>query len=68
MAGGPADQAGLVAGDVITSLDGNPVDSPTTLGTLMQHETPSASVEVDYIDQNGVAQTVTVTLGTGPPQ
>jgi S1-C subfamily serine protease len=68
VAGGPADQAGLVAGDVITSLDGNPVDSPTTLGTLMQHETPSASVEVDYIDQNGVAQTVTVTLGTGPPQ
>ena len=66
--GGAADQAGLAAGDVITSLDGNPVDSPTTLGTLMQHETPNASVEVDYTDANGVAQTATVTLGDGPPQ
>ena len=68
VAGGPADQAGLVAGDVITAVDGNPVDSPTTLGTVIQHETPNASVEVDYTDANGVAQTVTVTLGTGPPQ
>ena len=66
--GSAADQAGLAAGDVITSLDGNPVDSPTTLGTLMQHETPNASVEVDYTDANGVAQTATVTLGDGPPQ
>jgi S1-C subfamily serine protease len=68
VSGGPADQAGLVAGDVITALDGNPVDSPTTLGSLMQHETPNASVEVDYLDQTGTQQTTTVTLGTGPPQ
>lgn len=68
VSGGPADQAGLVQGDTITALDGNPVDSPSTLGSLMQHEAPGASVEVDYLDQTGTPQTATVTLGTGPPQ
>ena len=66
--GGPADQAGLVEGNVITALDGNTVDSAATLGSVMQHESPGASVEVDYLDQYGTPQTTTVTLGTGPPQ
>lgn len=66
--GSAADQAGLVAGDVITSLDGNSVDTPTTLGGLMLHESPGASVPVVFVDQLGTEQTVTVTLGSGPPQ
>ena len=66
--GGPADQAGLAAGDVITALDGNTVDAASTLGSVMQHETPGASVEVDYLDQYGMQQTTTVVLGSGPPQ
>jgi S1-C subfamily serine protease len=66
--GGPADQAGIVPGDVITALDGNTVDSAATLGSVMQHESPGKSVEVDYLDQSGTPQTTTVTLGTGPPQ
>ena len=66
--GGPADQAGLVDGDVITALDGNTVDAAATLGRVMQHESPGASVEVDYLDQSGTPQTTTVTLATGPPQ
>ena len=66
--GGPADQAGLVPGDVITALDGNPVDAATSLGGIVQHETPGASVEVDYLDQLGQQQTATITLGSGPPQ
>jgi len=68
VSGGPADQAGLAPGDVITALDGNTVDSAATLGSVMQHETPGASVEVDYLDQFGTPQTTTVTLGTGPAQ
>ena len=68
VSGGPADQAGLVEGDVITALDGNTVDSAITLGSVMQHESPGKSVEVDYLDQSGTPQTTTVTLGTGPPQ
>jgi S1-C subfamily serine protease len=65
---GPSDSAGLVAGDVITAVDGQPVADATSLGQLMQHETPGASVQVGYLDNTGTAQTVTVTLGTGPPQ
>ena len=53
---------------MITALDGNTIDSATTLGSVMQHESPGASVEVDYLDQFGTPQTTTVTLGTGPPQ
>ena len=66
--GGPADQAGLVQGDVITALDGNTIDAASTLGSVMQHESPNKSVEVDYLDQSGTPQTTTVTLGSGPPQ
>ena len=68
VSGGPADQAGIVPGDVITALDGNTIDSATTLGSVMQHESAGASVEVDYLDQFGTPQTTTVTLGTGPAQ
>ena len=66
--GSAADQAGLVAGDVITSLDGNSVATATALGGLMLHESPGASVPLVFVDQLGTEQTVTVTLGTGPPQ
>jgi S1-C subfamily serine protease len=57
-----------VQGDVITALDGNTIDAASTLGSVMQHESPNKSVEVDYLDQFGTPQTTTVTLGTGPAQ
>jgi S1-C subfamily serine protease len=66
--GGPADQAGLVAGDVIVSFGGETVDSPTTLGALVLKHLPGDSVAVVYVDQLGDQQTITVTLGSGPPQ
>jgi len=66
--GAPADQAGLVAGDTIVSFDGETVDSPTTLGALVLKHAPGNSVVVVYLDQFGNQQTVTVTLGSGPPQ
>ena len=66
--GSAADQAGLVAGDVITSLDGHTVDTATTLGSVMLHESPGTTVDVVYVDQLGTEQTATVTLASGPPQ
>jgi S1-C subfamily serine protease len=63
--GSAADQAGLVAGDVITSLDGHTVDTATTLGSVMLHESPGTTVEVVYADQLGTEQTATVTLASG---
>ncbi len=65
--GGPAAQAGLTGGDVITSLDGQTVDSPTTLSALMVSHHPGDKVQLGYVDSSGQSHTVTVDLGSGPP-
>ena len=65
--GGPAAQAGLTGGDVITSFDGQTVDSPTTLSTLMVGHHPGDKVQLGYVDSSGQSHTVTVDLGSGPP-
>jgi S1-C subfamily serine protease len=66
--GGPADSAGLVAGDVITALNGTSIASPTSVGTFVLTQKPGATVTVTYLDQSGASQTATVTLGSGPAQ
>ena len=68
VAGGPADQAGLVVGDVITALDGHSVTSPQGLTNVILTEKPGNSVSVTYLDTAGQQQTVTVVLASGPPQ
>ncbi|MGZ4664897.1 MAG: S1C family serine protease [Frankiaceae bacterium] len=65
---GPADQAGLSAGDNITSVDGHTITSPADLTRLMLTERPDASVAVEYLDSSGTQQSTTVQLGSGPPQ
>ena len=65
---GPAAQAGLSAGDTITSVDGHTITSPADLTRLMLTEQPGASVEVEYLDTSGTQQSTTVQLGSGPPQ
>jgi len=64
--GGTAAQAGLAAGDVITSLGGHTVDSATTLSTLMAGYHPGTKVVLGWTDTNGQSHSVTVTLGSGP--
>jgi S1-C subfamily serine protease len=66
--GGPADQAGLVVGDVITNLDGHSVASPQGLTSVMINEKPGKSVSVSYVDTSGQQHTTTVVLASGPPQ
>jgi S1-C subfamily serine protease len=63
---GPAAQAGLSAGDVITSLGGQPVDSPTALTNLMNQHHPGDKVQVSWLDQAQQQHTATVQLVTGP--
>ena len=60
--GGPADQAGLKAGDRIVSVDGSEIASKDDLGTLMQNHSAGDSIEVT-VARGGQMQTVTVTLG-----
>jgi S1-C subfamily serine protease len=67
--GGAAAAAGLTAGDVITSVDGRAVSSSATLRAALLLEKPGARVAVTYLDATtGASQTVSVTLGSGPPQ
>jgi S1-C subfamily serine protease len=66
--GGPADQAGLQAGDTITSVDGHSVSSPDSLTSVMLSEKPNSSVQVVYIDNSGNRQTANVRLASGPAQ
>ncbi|WP_037574450.1 S1C family serine protease [Phaeacidiphilus oryzae] len=61
--GGPADKAGLKAGDVITKLDGVPIDSgPTLVSEIWSHE-PGQKVSVTYT-RGGQTHTTTLTLGS----
>lgn len=68
VSGGPADSAGLTAGDEITSVDGHSVSAPTDVSSLILTEKPGTTVTVTYTDQSGTSQTASVTLGSGPAQ
>jgi S1-C subfamily serine protease len=66
LAGGPAAQAGLAAGDVITSVDGQAVSSATALTGLMDQHHPGDTVSVTWLDQAGQQHTANAKLATGP--
>ena len=68
VAGGPADSAGLTAGDVITAINGRTVSSRSTIASLILAKKPGAKITVTYTDQSGAGHVATVTLGSGPPQ
>lgn len=66
-AGTPAARAGLVAGDVIESLNGRSVETPTALTTLLQALRPGDTVELGWQDTSGQSHSTSVTLASGPP-
>jgi S1-C subfamily serine protease len=68
VSGSPAAKAGLAAGDVITSLDGNPVTSAASLTLLLQNDRPGQSVAVVWVDPSGERHQATVILAAAPPQ
>ncbi|WP_460845957.1 S1C family serine protease [Phytohabitans suffuscus] len=60
-AGGPAAAAGLRAGDVVTKLDGRPVEEGTDLIALVRKYAPGAVVTIEYRRGNS-RETASVTL------
>ena len=68
VAGSAANAAGFVAGDVITSIDGQSVTTGTDLQTILLTKKPGDTIHVDYLNAGGVAKTVSVVLGSGPAQ
>lgn len=64
-ANGPAARAGIRQGDVITAVNGTPIDSPRTLARTVAQLAPGSSARVSLLRQ-GRAQDVAVPLGTRP--
>jgi S1-C subfamily serine protease len=64
----PAQTAGLAAGDVITSVDGQSVDSAEGLSELLEPYAPGDKVTVAWTTTSGLTETATVQLTSGPPQ
>jgi S1-C subfamily serine protease len=66
LASGPAAQAGISQGDVIISVDGQAIDTPTTLTGLMDQHHPGDRVSITWLDQAQQQHTAGTTLVTGP--
>jgi S1-C subfamily serine protease len=66
-AGSPAAAAGIVAGDVITAVDGSNIDSADALTKVLQGHKPGDSVNVAWQDRSGGEHTARMTLAPGPP-
>jgi S1-C subfamily serine protease len=61
---GPADKAGIVAGDSIEAINGRAVTSSDDLATLLATLEPGRNAKVTVSRQDGSRSNVTVTLGT----
>ncbi|MBP6880821.1 trypsin-like peptidase domain-containing protein [Candidatus Saccharibacteria bacterium] len=63
--GGPADEAGLKSGDVITEINGQKVDRNNSLITVVSQHAPGDIVTVGFM-RDSKSQTTKVTLGEAP--
>jgi membrane-associated protease RseP (regulator of RpoE activity) len=59
-AGGPADKAGLVGGDIITSFDGQAVKTESQMMDLLRKTPVGKTVEVIYL-RDGISRTTKLT-------
>ncbi len=64
-AGGPAEEAGIEPGDIITALDGQPATDAAVLTRLKLTKEVGDTVEVSYV-RGSETGTATVTLGEAP--
>jgi S1-C subfamily serine protease len=63
-----AEAAGLVAGDVITSLNGTAISTSMDIRKTLLSLVPGTAVAIEWTDANGVARAGTITPTSGPPQ
>jgi S1-C subfamily serine protease len=68
LSGGPASAVGLVAGDIITSINGQAITTSASLTTALNAYHPGDSVTLVWTDASGQTQRAQVTLVTGPAQ
>ena len=63
VAGGPASRAGIVAGELITSVAGQPTPSAAAFADVLATLQPGQTVQVAVTRATGTSKTVSVTLG-----
>jgi len=63
-----ADKAGIVGGDVITSVDGRAVTSPASLTSLMAGYRPGQQITLVWVDPSGRSHTSGLRLTAKPPE
>jgi S1-C subfamily serine protease len=61
-----AQSAGMVPGDVITSVNGQPVTTPGSLTTITGKYHPGDVVSVLWVSRDGIEHTTKMRLGEGP--
>jgi S1-C subfamily serine protease len=66
--GNAAATAGLVSGDVITSIDGVAISSSADVRKSVLTLVPGKAVGIEWTDASGTAQTGSITPTSGPPQ
>ena len=62
VSGGAAAKAGIKQGDIITKIDGEPLDSPEKLTRKLGSSKPGTAIILDYL-RNGVSSAVKLALG-----
>ena len=65
--GGPADLAGIRRGDIVTELNGNPIDRFSKLPLIVSSVSPGSVARVKIL-RNGKAYVVQVKVGTFPDE
>jgi S1-C subfamily serine protease len=65
--GSPAATAGVTAGSVVTSVNGQAVGAPQTLHGALAKFRPGATVSLTWVTPSGQHKTANVTLTPGPP-
>jgi S1-C subfamily serine protease len=64
--GSAAAQAGLAAGDQITSVAGHTITSSSDIASVLEKYHPGDTISIGWTDQSGQSHTATVVLTTGP--
>jgi putative serine protease PepD len=65
--GGPADDAGLQAGDIVTAVDGQPMYDSTDLSTYINSKAPGDKITMT-VKRNGQTQKIDAVLADQPPK
>ena len=66
LSGSPAANAGLTAGDTITSVGGQSVSTAKDIANVLVKYHPGDSISITWADQSGQSQSTNVTLANGP--